>query len=147
MVNQAVHDASIKNIENKVKRIDAKKLLGAINAGEQTLDAVITLLAKEDRPMDCAMVLAKLSQLPESQVAGSLLRIEGDSISLLCKAMNISKDAFYELCVMRYNRLNLPLSKAEQLALAYEKINPATAQRVLRFVKVRNTVSGISSAA
>ncbi len=147
LVTQAVRDASLKNIENKVKRIDAKKLLATVRSGERTLDSVITLLAKEDRPMDCAMVLAKLSQLPENQVAGSLLRIEGDSISLLCKAMNISTQAFYDLSVMRYNRLNLPLSKADELTAVYEKIDVATAQRVLRFVKVRNTVSGISSAA
>ncbi|VAW18200.1 hypothetical protein MNBD_ALPHA12-1164 [hydrothermal vent metagenome] len=147
LVAKAVHDASLKNIENKVKRIDAKKLLAEVRANERTLDCVIIILAKEDRPMDCAMVLSKISQLPENQVAGSLLRIEGDSISLLCKALNISTEAFYELSVMRYSRLNLPLSKADQLAEAYEEIDVSTAQRVIRFVKVRNTVSGISSAA
>lgn len=147
LVTQAVRDTSLKNIENKINRINAIKLLAEMHAGERTLDAVITLLAKQDRPMDCAMILSQLSQIPEIQVAGSLLRINGDAIALLCKALEISKQSFYDLSVMRYKRLSLPLRKAEQYAQDYESIDVATAQRVLRFVKVRNTVSGASSAA
>ncbi len=141
LVGQAVRDTSVKTIENKIERIDAKQLLGQVKSGERSLDSVISYLAKQDRPMDCAMVVSKLTKIPEEQVASSLLKVNGQGIALLCKAINIGRDAFHDLAVMRYARLSLPSSKADELALVYEDVDVITAQRTLRFVNVRNTVS------
>ncbi|HHG88917.1 MAG TPA: DUF2336 domain-containing protein [Devosia sp.] len=141
LVGQAVRDTSVKNIENKIERIDAMQLLGQVKEGERSLDSVISYLAKQDRPMDCAMVISKLSKMPEEQVASSLLKINGQGIALLCKAINIGREAFHDLARMRYARLSLPSSKADELALAYEDVDAGIAQRTLRFVSMKNSVS------
>ncbi len=145
LVDQAVHDTSVKTIENKIERIDAKQLLQQMKAGDRSLDSVISYLANQDRPMDCAMVVSMLTKMPEEQVASSMLKVNGQGIVLLCKAINIGREAFHDLARMRYARLSLPSSKADELALAYEEVDVKTAQRTLRFVNVRNSVS--SSAA
>ncbi len=141
LIGQAVHDTSIKTIENKAKRIDTIKLLEQHKAGERSLDSIISYLSSQDRPMDIAMVISRLSKIPEEQVASSLLKINGQGIVLLCKALNIGREAFHDLARMRYARLSLPSSKADELALAYEDVDVGIAQRTLRFVNVRNSVS------
>ena len=141
LVDRAVHDTSVKTIENKIERIDAKQLLEQVRAQERTLDSIISYLANQDRPMDCAWVISRLSKIPEEQVASSLLKIDGQGIVLLCKALNIGREAFHDLAKMRYARLSLPSSKADELALVYEDVDVVTAQRTLRFVNVRSSVS------
>ena len=91
--------------------------------------------------MDCAAVLASVSGMPEPQVANALLKFNGETISLLCKALNLSDSAFARLAEMRCHRLHLPTSQGEHLAQLYTQIDPAIAQRTLRFVKVRNSIS------
>ncbi len=147
LIGRAVRKTSKKKIETGKKRINAKQMLSEVRDGKRELDSVISYLAKNDRPMDCALVLSKLSKIPENQVAGSLLKLNGDGIALLCKAVGVGRQAFHDLAVMRYARLNLPSSMADQLTLAYEDIDVATAQRTLRFINVRNSVSKNSSAA
>jgi uncharacterized protein DUF2336 len=146
LLDQAVRDTSAKNIEIQRKRIDAKKLLAAIRSGERSLDSVISYLSKQNRPLDCAIILSKLSQIPEEQVANTLLKLNGEGIALLCKALGLGREAFHDLALMRYARLNLPSSKADELTLAFEDVDTAIAQRTLRFVKVRSAVSGSSAA-
>lgn len=146
LLDRAVRDTSVNNIEIKRKRIDAKLLLADIRSGERSLDSVVSYLAKQDRPMDCAIVLSKLSRIPEEQVANTLLKLNGEGIVLLCKALGVGREAFHDLALMRYARLNLPSSKADELTLVFEDVDTATAQRTLRFVKVRSAVSGSSAA-
>lgn len=141
LVGKAARKTSEEKIVKAGKRLETKALITSIRAGNNTLDNAVTLLSHEDRPMDCAAVLSAISGMPEPQVANALLKFNGETISLLCKALNVSDTAFARLSEMRCKRLHLPSSQGERLAHLYLQIDPAIAQRTLRFVKVRNSIA------
>ena len=141
LVGKAARKTSEEKIVKAGKRLETKSLINSIRAGTNTLDNAVLLLSHEDRPMDCAAVLSAISGMPEPQVANALLKFNGETISLLCKALNVSDKAFAKLSEMRCMRLHLPSSQGERLAQLYIQIDPAIAQRTLRFVKVRNSIS------
>lgn len=141
LVGKAARKTSEEKIVKAGKRLETKSLISSIRAGSNTLDNAISLLSHENRPMDCAAVLSAISGMPEPQVANALLKFNGETISLLCKALNVSDAAFSKLSEMRCHRLHLPSSQGERLVQLYMQIDPAIAQRTLRFVKVRNSIS------
>lgn len=141
LIGKAARKTSEKKIDKAKKRLETKALISAIKAGTNSLDNVIMILCGEDRPMDCAAVLSSVSGMPEPQVANALLKFNGETISLLCKALDLSEIAFTRVADMRCKRLHLPSSQGEHLAHLYGHIDPAVAQRTLRFVKVRNSIT------
>ncbi len=101
LVGKAARKTSEKKIVKARKRLETKTLISSIRAGTNTRDNAVILLSHEDRPMDCAAVLSTISGMPEPQVANALLKFNGETISLLCKALSVSDDAFTKLSEMR----------------------------------------------
>ncbi len=147
VISKAARDTSVAKIGIAKKRLGAKAMISAIRRGERSLGEVIVVLSKENRPMDCALVLAVFSGIPEDQAANALLQVNSETISLLCKSLDIDRRHFRALCEMRCKRLHLPLSQADRLAERYDDIDPTGAKRTIRFLKVRNAVKPGSDAA
>ncbi|HHK74906.1 MAG TPA: DUF2336 domain-containing protein, partial [Rhizobiales bacterium] len=147
IISKAARDTSKKKIGIAKKRLGAKAMISSIRRAERSLGEVIVMLSEENRPMDCALVLAVFSGIPEDQAANALLQVNSETISLLCKSLDIERPHFRALCSMRCQRLHLPLSQADRLAERYDDIDPAVAKRTMRFLKVRNAVKAGSDAA
>ncbi len=147
IVGLAARDTSEAKIGIAKKRLDAKVMIARVQAGNSSLGEVIAKLSEENRPMDCALVLSVFSGIPEDQAANALLQVNGETISLLCKSLDINRSHFLALCAMRCQRLHLPFSQAERLAARYDEVDPAIAKRTIRFLKVRNSVKAGSDAA
>ncbi len=146
-IGKVANDTSKEKIEITKTRLGAKKLICDIKAGMQTINKAVEILAQENQPMDCALLLAEFSGIPEEQAANALLKVNGEMISFLCKSIGIDSHHFHAIAVMRCERLHLPLSQAEHLTRQYETLDADTAKRTLRFVKVRNTLASQSTAA
>lgn len=145
LVKKAARETSTIKKSKEKQRFGTKIIISEIRSGERQLDDAIKLLANENRPMDCALVLSIFSGIPESQIANAMLKVNGELISLVCRSQEISTATFTEVANMRCKRLHLPLSQGERLVALYSKIDPAIALRTLRFVKVRNSVSSNNS--
>lgn len=142
LVEEASQLAQKAVLDNRTERLEARILLKDINAGQRQIDTVIENLCAEDRPMDVSMIIAKIAAFPEKYVASSLMNMNGEAIAVLCRTLGLSDKAFAAIAAMRCKRFQLPSSMANRLTEQYAAIDPETAQRTLRFSKVRNRVAG-----
>lgn len=129
------------------ERIDIQVLINDVRNGVQSLNAAVTRLAKDNRPVQLSWLLAAAAELPETIVSNALNKVNGLPIAVTCKALGLGVDAFRAVALMRCRRLNLPMLDADRLTEQYQGLHLAEAQRTLRFLKVRHGVAGEAPAA
>lgn len=137
IVGEAERQAKDAVMDNKRERLAARVLLKDVRDGNRELGPVIEGLCEEDRPLDVGLLLAGISGFPEKYVASSLMNMNGKAIAVLCRTLELSDKAFAAIAAMRCQRFQLPSSMATRLSQEFADIDMVTAQRTLRFSKVR----------
>lgn len=118
-------------------RVQVKAMVADAEAGRVPFDAVISMLCAEGRHLDAALAISEYTLLPLKQVTNAVLSTRADALALICKASGITLQTYLAFDKLRCEQMKIAQSDPSRLAEAYDAIDQASAQRTLRFVKVR----------
>ncbi len=127
--------------QGKWETIQTNVLLENIRKGERELEPALLVLAKQDRPLDVGALLAGMAKIPEKQAVNAIMKKKSQALIVLCRALEIDEKAFAEITEMRAKRLKLTPTAKDKLNRDYADFEVSTAQRIMRFVNVRNLSS------
>lgn len=123
------------------QRLEVKLLLADLAAGFRTLDDVVTMLAEEDRAYHLAQVLAQAASITPEQALRVLMQRDPTGIAVTCKSLALGVPAFSATMELRGRRLLFKANDIEDAVKDYGRLDAATADRTLRFLKLRTTLS------
>ncbi|CAN7326787.1 DUF2336 domain-containing protein [Bosea sp. LjRoot9] len=118
-------------------RLEVKLLLVDLAANKRALDDVVIMLAEEDRAYHLAQVFAQAGEISIEQALRILMQRDVSGIAVLCRALNVGAPAFEAILTLRALRLIFARKAAEDDLKSYMKLDSATAERTLRFLKLR----------
>lgn len=119
------------------RRMEAKVMVEDIRGGRLDLDDAVCRLSDENRVADLALVLATLSEIPPNVLTNIILKPDGEPIAMLCRTLDVAPDGFRSIAEMRCRRLKTPPSQARQLTMDYMTVDKSTADRAIRFIRMR----------
>jgi uncharacterized protein (DUF2336 family) len=108
------------------------------------LDEAVTELADVDATPDVAKMLAGQVDLRSDTVMRALCAPADDAVALLCRAAGLKMNGYSAIVRMRRRRRRGADGSPAQVLDQYLHIPLETAQRVLRFLKVRETADAAS---
>ena len=123
------------------RRFEVRLLVADIQKGNRSLDEVVELLAEEDRAFDLAQVLSATAGVPNVQCLKVLLDADVTGIAVACRAVGLGHDAFKAVLALRASRLDLSSRQVERDAAIYVDLPEEVAERTMRFLQVRASVS------
>ena len=121
-------------------KADAIALYNNVKAGSAKVDDVLSSLANDDRFLDLATVLARLSSVRENVITNILFRASNEPIAIICRYVDASESAFDSVNRMRARRLKLPSSHVEHATREFKRLSREAAERSIRFLRVRSRV-------
>lgn len=98
---------------------------------DNPLDLALKMYSQKARYSDVIELLAGQAELPRDTVKGLFSKKEPEPISILCKGLGISNDAFAELARFRSRRLGQLERLADHVRDAYPDIDETYAQTML----------------
>lgn len=119
------------------QRLEVKLLLADLAGKQRQPDDVLTMLADEDRAYHLAQVLAQISGITPEQALRVLMQRDASGIAVTCRSLGVGSDAFRAILSLRARRLYFTSRKIDDDLDAYLKLDPATADRTLRFLKLK----------
>lgn len=123
------------------QRLEVKLLLADLTAGIRSLDDVVTMLAEEDRAYHLAQVLAQAAAITPEQALRVLMQRDPSGIAVTCKSLGLGAPAFSAAMELRGRRLRFKAKDIEDAVRDYARLDAATAERTLRFLKLRTKLS------
>jgi uncharacterized protein (DUF2336 family) len=108
------------------------------------LDEAVIELADVDATPDVAKLLADHVELRFDTVMRALCAPADDPVALLCRAAALKMNGYSAIVRMRRRRRRGPEASPSQVLEQYQHIPLDTAQRVMRFLKVRETAEAAS---
>ena len=118
-------------------------LMDQIARGLINLDEAVAALADADAAPDVAKLLADRVGLRANTIVRALCASAEEPAALLCRAAGLRVNGYSAIMRMRRRRLRSQGSPAELLE-RYQQVPQETAQRVIRLIKVRETIETIS---
>lgn len=103
------------------------------------LDEAVIELADVDATPDVAKLIADQVELRSDTVMRALCAPADEAVALLCRAASLKMNGYSAIVRMRRRRRRGPDGPPAQVLDQYQHIPLETAQRVLRFLKVRET--------
>lgn len=123
------------------QRLEVKLLLADLAAGTRPLDEVVTMLAEEDRAFHLALVFAQVASLSTEQALRVLMQRDASGIAVTCRALGLGTAAFEAILTLRGRRLIFAKDRAKDDLKSYEALDSATAERTMRFLKLKTKLS------
>jgi uncharacterized protein (DUF2336 family) len=125
------------------RRADMAQIERALRAG-QSADALVTAYASSGKFDETVAALAALSHTSVELVEHVMNDRRGDNdfALLLAKAARLSWPAALQVCILRRGPGGLPPLGIEAARRNFERLQEATAQRVVRFYNERNQAVG-----
>ena len=141
LFDQAAESFNVERGNIRRERLEAKVALADIRSGRRRLDEALDQFIFEKRMADIAHLLAGVAQLPEAHVSNVLHKVNATGIALVCRTIDIPATTYGRLSELRCEKLRLPVSQAEQMLRDYAEVDKSSADRVIRFHKVRTSVA------
>lgn len=123
------------------QRLEVKLLLADLTAKVREPDDVLTMLADEDRAYHLAQVLSQIADITVEQALRVLMQRDPSGIAVTCRALGIGSTAFRAVLQLRARRLYFSQHLLDDDLDAYAKLDLATAERTLRFLKLRTKIA------
>ena len=105
--------------------------LNAVTSGKATLDEVAIFFAKNDKPVDLALLFSRVGNVAETVTTRLVLKGDDAPLVLLCRALNLSPEAFSQVVRMRSRRLRLTGQQAQESLKRYDEMTPEKARAIL----------------
>jgi uncharacterized protein (DUF2336 family) len=123
------------------QRLEVKVLLADLAAGRRQLDDVVVLLADEDRAYHLAQVIGTRAEINVDHALRVLMQRDVSGVGVLCRSLDISAPGFSAILELRARRLFLAEHKTEEHLRDYKQLDAATADRAMRFLKLKTKVA------
>lgn len=123
------------------QRLEVKLLLADLATKTREVDDVLTMLADEDRAYHLAQVLGQIAGITVEQALRVLMQRDASGIAVTCRSLGIGATAFRALLQLRARRLYFSQSDIDDDVDGYAKLDLATAERTLRFLKLRTKIA------
>jgi hypothetical protein len=123
------------------QRLEVKLLLSDLAAKVREVDDVLIILADEDRAYHLSQVLAEIAGISIEQALRVLMQRDSSGIAVACRSLGIGSTAFRAILQLRARRLYFSSRDVDDDVDAYEKLDLATAERTLRFLKLRTKIA------
>lgn len=123
------------------QRLEVKLLLADLAAKVRETDDVLTMLAEEDRAYHLAQVLAQIAEITVEQGLRVLMQRDASGIAVTCRSLGVGRQAFRAILQLRARRLYFSHNVIDDDLDAYAKLDAATADRTLRFLKLRTKIA------
>lgn len=108
-----------------------EQAIEAVRSGASSIDEVVVFFAKNDKPVDLALVLAKIGNVAEAVATRLVLKGDDAPLILLCRALQVSPKAFNYVVKMRARRLRLTGQHSQQSLQRYEEMTVERARELL----------------
>lgn len=142
LMDDAKREMDASRLDNKRGRFESKVIVADVRSGKRRLDEALDDLIYRGKLIDIAHVLSELAQVPEAHVSNVLHKLNATGIAVVCKSLDVSETVYRRLSQLRCERLRVPVTQVEPMAREYVQLDKATAERALRFHKVRSAVQG-----
>lgn len=123
------------------QRLEVKLLISDINAKTREIDDVVVMLAEEDRAFHLAQVMGHATSLNVDHLLRVMMQHDVSGIAVVCRSLNLRKFAFKAILALRMRRLPRIDHEVEETLLDYARLDAATADRALRFLKLKTAVA------
>lgn len=123
------------------QRLEVKLLLSDLAAKVREVDDVLVMLADEDRAYHLSQVLSEIAGISIEQALRVLMQRDSSGIAVACRSLGIGSTAFRAILQLRARRLYFSSRDVDDDIDAYEKLDLATAERTLRFLKLRTKIA------
>jgi uncharacterized protein (DUF2336 family) len=123
------------------QRLEVKLLLSDLRAKTRTLDDVVTMLAEEDRAFHLAQVIATSAEVTNEQALRVLMQRDVSGIAVLARILELGKHSFHAILELRARRLYFKAKDIEDDLKDYEQLDMATAERTMRFLRLKTKLS------
>lgn len=141
IAQQAMTRIEVEMKQARTQRLEARLISQDVKDGKLTLSAAVKLLADAERQYDLAQVLADREGIKPVQVFRALVADDVAAIATLCKAHEITDEAFAAVCEMRRKRIKTTHEQARAELAGYSGLQAPNAQRTMRFLKMREAVA------
>jgi uncharacterized protein (DUF2336 family) len=126
--------------DSRRSRLETKVMVQDVRQGKATASQVLDALVFKKRMLDIAFVLSELAQVPEAHVSNVLHKVNAMGIAVVCRSLEVTEPVYGRLSRLRCERLRLNTAQAEAMIRDYAELDKASADRTLRFHKVRSSV-------
>ncbi len=123
------------------QRLEIKLLLADLAAGTRPLDEIVTMLADEDRAFHLALVFSQVASLSTDQALRVLMQRDASGIAVACRALGVDAKAFEAVLTLRARRMMFAKGASEDDLRAYQALDPAMAERTMRFLKLKTKLA------
>jgi len=122
-------------------------IIADIKAGRTTIDYEVAMLAKADRAYDLATLVADMASVEHSMAMKALTGTSDETLIVLFRIVGTDWSTFETVLQLRARRQRKNYSLSNNVMRAYQEMDAATAQRVMRFLMVRRQTEGVTAAA
>ena len=127
--------------EARQQRLEVKLLLADLVAKVRELDDVVIMLADDDRAYHLAQVLAQSAGITTEQALRVLMQRDATGIAVTCRSLGVMAGAYRSVLKLRARRLYFSSQAVDDDVDDYRKLDLATAERTLRFLKLKTKLS------
>jgi hypothetical protein len=135
--NKAKAEMLARRAETARRRIEIKSLARDVTDKHLTVDAFIERIMVWHKPLDLALGLSLLSDLPESHVANAVVSTDGQSLALICKSLDVGLGHYLLIEALRRESVRLSTEVPAGTVSDYEALDKENAARTLRFIRTR----------
>lgn len=133
-----VQDQVVNWVSDRKKNIaQVTRSIERIRSGAEKLDNALTALVIERRLFDVATVIAGVSDFDRDYGFSLVTQGKIDNVVVLLRALGVAWPAAEGVLTLRINKLGSQMCGPMITEAAYESVDVAGAQRVIRFLKVR----------
>ncbi len=122
------------------QRLEVKVLISDIVAKKRVISDVVIMLVDDDRAYHVTQVMAASADLNPDQVLRVLMQPDVSGLAVLCRSLGLNNTAFRAILGLRERRLPLVQHEIEDTMHDYAMLDMATADRTLRFLKMKTKV-------
>jgi len=144
-LNQVLFSLTGHIAEAKTERdyTQAKELFDSIQRSGRPAEPAINEFARAGKFEEVVVALSTLCRLPIDSVERIMSdkRADGDLVLILAKASGLSWSTAKLICMLRRADSGISAQDLEKARLSFERLQPATAQRVVRFYQVRQAAT------
>lgn len=120
--------------------VNALAMVNSLNAVGKLGQDELAVFANAGKTEETIAAISVLCKLPIEAAEKVLLGDQSDPIVILGRAFAFSWITVRELIALRHNQLQPEPESIDSLEQSFKRLNPATAQRIMRFYKVRLAV-------
>jgi hypothetical protein len=143
-----VQDQVINWVSDRKKNIvQVQRSIERIRSGAEKLDNVLDMLVNEKRLFDVATVIAGVSDFDRDYGFNLVTQGKIDNVVVLLRALAVSWATAEGVLALRISKLGSEMCGPMIGEAAYESVDIAGAQRVVRFLKVRRAAMAQEQAA